>query len=90
MLETNNFSEGHFQSVLSSFEPKKSYRVNQSTFGSPSNKNGSGQKFNPRLIALGESGSLMQSQKLSRIGSQAEGVTLNSLLKKNGTLSPPP
>ena len=52
MLETNNFAEGQFQSVVSSFSPKKSYRVSQSTFGSPMSK--TQMKFNPRLIALGE------------------------------------
>lgn len=35
-LEQNNFSEGQFQSVVSSFDPKKSFRVTQQTFGSPS------------------------------------------------------
>eukprot|EP00347_Sterkiella_histriomuscorum_P015307 403357518 len=85
MLETNYFSEGHFQSVVSSFEPRKTYRVSQSTFGSPMSK--SQMKFNPRLIAFGEAGSLMESQRLSRVGSQKDGVTLNSLLKSNGTFN---
>ena len=53
MLETNHFSDGHFQSVISSFEPKKTYRVSQSTFGSPMSMNSTGTRFNPRLIMLG-------------------------------------
>jgi hypothetical protein len=58
----NNYPDGQFQSVISSFEPKKSYRVSQSTFGSSSNLGTKTlMRFNPRLIALGEAGSLMGS-----------------------------
>jgi len=35
MLDTNHFSEGKFQTVQSSFEPKKSFRVTAGTFGTP-------------------------------------------------------
>ena len=59
--------------------------MTQSTFGSPQNK--SLMKFNPRLIALGDASTMMQTQKLGKFGSQRDGVTLNSLLKNNGTLN---
>ena len=85
-LEENHFSDGGFQTLVSSFDPKKNFRMTQSTFGSPSNK--SLMKFNPRLIALGDASTMMQTQKMGgRSGSQRDGVTLNSLLKNNGTLN---
>ena len=61
-LEQNYFSEGQFQSIVSSFEPKKSFRITQDTFGSPQhygttqsglNLTTSGKFSVPRLITLG-------------------------------------
>lgn len=49
MLEVNNFAEGKFQSVLSSFEPKQSFnQVTKSTFGTPKVFSRTGFSFNPR------------------------------------------
>ena len=73
MLEQNNFSEGQFQTVLSSFDPKKSYRVTQSTFGSPMNES---MKASARLLALNDTQGSVLKKSMSKDG----GMTLNSLL----------
>lgn len=83
MLETNHFSDGQFLSMISSFDPKKSYRVTQSTFGTPKNLKTSSKDFNPRLVALGESGGF---SGMKRKASQDEGVTINAVLSQNGFL----
>jgi len=54
MLKSNHFSDGNFLSVVSSFEPKKSYRVKKSTFGDAPSMNSTATRFNPKLIALSE------------------------------------
>ena len=79
MLEQNNFSEGQFQTIKSSFEPKKSYRVTQSTFGNAMNES---MKGSARLLALNDTQASVMKKSMSKEG----GITLNSLLQKNGTL----
>ncbi len=77
MLETNHFGEGNFQSVISSFEPRNTYRVGTGTFGNPMARTAG--KFNPRQIALGE-------LDMKRTGSVEGGMTYNSVLQKTGIL----
>jgi hypothetical protein len=87
MLEDNHFFDGTFQSVVSSFDPKKSYRITKSTFGSPPSLNSSGKKFNPKLIMLGDQPAVsLSAKKPKRVGSQENGLTFNSILTKNGFL----
>ena len=86
MLETNHFSEGQFQSIVSSFTPKKTYRVKQTTFGEPPSLNSTLSKFSPKLIALGEAQTVYSSSK--RKGSNDDKITYNAILAKTGFLKP--
>ena len=76
MLETNHFKLGQFQSVISSFEPKKSFRVRPGTFGNPSLNM---TKTNPRLMVLGDNQDLLRK-------TFEGGLTFNQLMRGNGTM----
>mmetsp|Transcript_41291 Transcript_41291/g.39767 ORF Transcript_41291/g.39767 Transcript_41291/m.39767 type:complete len:207 (-) Transcript_41291:28-648(-) len=91
MLETNHFSEGNFQSIVSSFAPKQSFnKLSQTTFGSPHKMSQSGQHFNSKLLVLGESspplGSEQEGMRSKKFGQQDEKITFNQILSKTGFL----
>ncbi len=74
MLESNHFSESKFQTVQSSFDPKKSFRRTGETFGSPVNK------FAATGFRPGESHRASTGLGGSRGFSQASGLTYNGVL----------
>jgi hypothetical protein len=78
MLETNHFSDGQFQSVLSSFEPRKTFRVTKSTFGSPSRMSHTGKQFNARAALVGDNRLDERDKKeMRKTASQSNGITFN-------------
>jgi len=83
MIESNHFSDGQFQSIISSFEPKKTFRVTQSTFGSPKSKFAATQSsFYPHS----EMASVDGKPGMKRVASQGSSMTYNSVLARTGFL----
>ena len=87
MLETNHFSEGQFQSVISSFSPKKNFRSKQDTFGDLHSLNSTQSKFAPKLLVQADVHHQGSSSKLGkRNGSTDDRITYNAVLAKTGFL----